>query len=68
MSASSGTSGKNTSMTMTVGNKQPQDTSTTSESEKKNAAGKENATPGGPPKGGLSKLKDPNQAHETLEM
>ena len=35
------------------------------------AAGKgaaKDATPAGDGKGGLNKLKDPNQAHETLEM
>lgn len=60
---------KNTNMTMTVGNKQPQDSTSVTDESKKSASSKEGTSPNsGVAKGGLSKLKDPNMAHETLEM
>jgi len=35
---------------------------------KKNAGGKEGASAGAEARGGVLKLKDPNQAHETLDI
>lgn len=67
MSGQGPSAGKNSNMSMTVGKNQPQDAGAASD-DKKSAAGKDGATPGGAAKGGLSKMKDPNGAHETLEM
>jgi len=59
-------------MTMTVGSKmQPQDDASSKSKDKGKAGGAKGdaATPGADSNmGNLSKIKDPNQAHETLEM
>lgn len=55
-------------MSMTVGNKTNAD-QVVAGGEDKKATPKEGGTPAaGAPKSGLTKLKDPTQAHETLEM
>ena len=57
-------------MAMTVGNKPASDSSAATGDESKKAAAKDSSTTGATAKSGsgLTKLKDPNQAHETLEM
>ena len=52
---------------MTVGNKQMQDQSSHPD-DSKGTGNKDGGSSSNTGKGGLSKLKDPNQAHETLEM
>ena len=53
---------------MTVGNKQMQEQGSLPDGAKKDAANKDGAATPSTSKGGLAKLKDPNQAHENLEM
>ena len=60
-------------MNVTVGNKQPQDSIIASQNpgddKKGAAAGKEGAKTGSEgTSGGLQKLKDPNQAHEIVDL
>ena len=68
MSTQAQSSTKNANMSMTVGNKQMQEQGSLPDDPKKNAATKEGPATASTSKGGLAKLKDPNQAHENLEM
>lgn len=58
------------SMNMTVGSKPPAEQSGATDDSKKSAATKDGGAGAGAgaPKDGLSKLKDPTQAHETLDL
>ena len=68
MNSQAQSSTKNANMSMTVGNKQMQEQGSLPDDAKKNTTPKEGAATASTSKGGLAKLKDPNQAHENLEM
>jgi hypothetical protein len=68
MTSAAASTGKNANMAMTVGKTGSAPDAAAAGDDKKTSTSKEGVTAGGPAKTGLSKLKDPNQAHETLEM